>query len=344
MKIQFKTEKQIDPTKNDGFEVNYAPAKRLAFKIRWFMLVMLIVSPLLFFGWHILSKEVLITAGGILTTEPIVLHTSQSVFIKSIDVKEGDTVEEQQVLIQLSSPEIENELSLLEKNHRRVKQRYQDGFVNLRALYDKEIETLQENIEAQESITDRFKSYGDRGMLGIDEQLMLEESIASSESDYQKALIGLEEATLNHKVMLRATLIDIELALSSARAKYSQLTIKAPKGAEINNIFVKQGEFLSEGDPLISLSNLPESIVNVYLSPEQMDYTGIGQTATITLPNGDTYQGIIEKPTQMTGRLPALFSGPFGGAKAAIKVTLTIKPKLELQLEGLPVEVRFHYM
>lgn len=344
MKITFKSEKQINPEKNDGFDVNYAPAKRLAFKARWYFLVSLILSPILFFAWHIVDQEVLVTADGILTTEPIELEASQDAYVKKIHVRVGDKIQKELLLIELSAPEIEQELALLERKHKSMKLHYKTVISDLKKLYLKQLVMLKVNKTDRKVLEEKFEEYEKKGAIGISEQLLIDQSMIDSESSYQQAVINFEQDITSHELLLKQELLELELAITAAKSKVKQLNIYPPKQAVVNKVLVKEGEFVSTGVRLISISNLPQPIVNVYLPPERMDYAQIGQTATITLPNGEKYQGVIEQPTLLTERLPAILTGVFDSATSAIKVTLTISPVPDISFEGLPVEVRFHYL
>ncbi len=344
MKINFQTEKQKNANSNDGFKVIYAPAKRLAFKMRWYLLLTLILSPLAIFSWYMIDDKLLVTADGILTTEPITLKATHDVYVKNIDVNVGDRVESNQTLVELSSPVVEKELNLLLAKHKSFKEEQEKGIINLESLHKQQIATYKSGQFKQNQMAKRYEKYSDQGVLPLHQQLMLEQNQLVAQSQYQDALIAHEAAVNNHKNGAMAkTMMDIELAISKARAIENMLTVDAPKDAVVNDILVNEGEYVSAGEPLISVSNLDQAVVNVYLSPERMDYAKLGQTATITLPNGDTHQGVINKPTQLSQKLPDILSGPFDGNKPAIKVTLDITPAPEVTLEGLPVEVRFHY-
>lgn len=345
MKISFQTEKQKNPTKNDGFKVVYAPAKRLAFKIRWYLLLSLILSPLVAFAWHMIDDQVLVTADGILTSEPITLVAAGEGFVTAVNVRPGQTVLADTKLVQLYSPVVDNEYELLASKYQQFYQHHEQGLDSIEGLHKLQIATLRKAQISQQLINDEYEKFNSRGMLPLNERLLIEQNNIAAKSRYQQALINYESAVIEHKNgALAKTLLDIELAMSSAQAKQGMLSLTAPKSALVNDVFVKDGEFVKQGEPLLVISNLAKPVVNVYLAPERMDYAKIGQTATITLPNGEEYKGVVNTPTQLSEKLPDVLSGPFEGSKAAIKVTLDINPTPVIMLEGLPVEVRFHYL
>ncbi|WP_371185902.1 HlyD family secretion protein [Thalassotalea maritima] len=344
MKIQFQTEKQKNPIRNDGFDVMYAPAKRVAFRFRWYLLVLLILSPLVIFGWHLLDDELLVQADGILTTQPVVLHAPQPVFVKKIKVRDGDSVTAKDILVELSSPVVERQYALLQTKHNTFKELHQKGLQNLELLYNQQIASLKASDRDSKRLSAKYKDYQQRGVLPLSDRLLIEQTDVQSKNRYQQALISFESAVSQHRNgPLAKTVLDIELALAEAQARSEMLNLVAPKGGLINEVLVEEGEFLGEGEPILTLSNLTEPVVIVYLQPKRMDYAKIGQTATIKFPNGDKYEGKINRPVQMTQQLPPSLTGPFDVSKAMIKITLDISPVPKHMVEGLPVKVRFHY-
>jgi multidrug efflux pump subunit AcrA (membrane-fusion protein) len=344
MKVTFKTEKQKDPTVNDGFSVRYGPAKRFAFKTRWYFLLALVLSPLLIFAVHIFNNKVLITADGILTTNPIVLNAPQTAYIDSIKVKPGSKVDEKQTLMKMSSPLLETELSVLTDNFKRIKEEHLLSLNDLKSLHLKKINLFKENMESQQSLSEEYSAYNKQGVLPLNEKYLIAENTLTARSRYEDALADYESIIIEHNNgSVAKTILELELAVSKARIKDEMLKIKAPKNAKAVEVLVEEGAFVLEGEPLISISNLGTPEVHVYLSPKHMNYARMGQTAEVKMPNGDSYLGVITQPTQMAKNLPSQLSGPFENNKSVIKVTLDISPTPPVILEGMPVEVRFHY-
>jgi hypothetical protein len=107
---------------------------------------------------------------------------------------------------------------------------------------------------------------------------------------------------------------------------------------------VQNGEYVGQGQTLGSISSREKPVVIAYIQPADMNYSDIGQTATVTFPNNDKYQAIIEEPTQLADKIPAVLASPFDGSKPALKVILTLQEPIDKMVEGLPVHIRFHYL
>lgn len=345
MKISFKTEKQKNPLVNDGFSVRYGPAKRFAFKGRWYFLLVLILSPLIIFAVHILNEQVLVNADGILTTNPIILNAPQTAYIEKINVRPGDEIVDQQVLVKMNSPLVEAELGVLSNNYQRIKTEHEHSLKELENLHIKNVKLFEENMASQKALSAEYSAYKKQGILPLQDKYLIAENNLLSLSRYNDAQIRYEQILIEHKSGgVAQTLFELEVALSKAKIKDEMLKIKAPKNAKVVEVLVEEGGFAQKGEPLISVSNLKKPLIHVYLDPKYMNYAQIGQTAKVTFPNGDQYIGIIRQPTQITKTLPSQLSGPFENNKPTIKVILDISPTPPVILEGMPVKVRFHYV
>ena len=51
MKVQFNTTKRANPDKEAGIQVPYAAAKRGAYKLRWNLILLLAISPVIILVW-----------------------------------------------------------------------------------------------------------------------------------------------------------------------------------------------------------------------------------------------------------------------------------------------------
>lgn len=80
MKIKFHLDKQKNPAQHGGVKINYGAGKRIAFRLRWYLILFLIISPVLIFVWYITKDKVIVESPGLLTTEPLKIQASQGRF------------------------------------------------------------------------------------------------------------------------------------------------------------------------------------------------------------------------------------------------------------------------
>ncbi|KZY72612.1 hypothetical protein A3742_07955 [Oleiphilus sp. HI0071] len=344
MKVEFKHEKQHDPTRQTGFKVSYAPAKRATFKMRWYLLVLLVVSPVVYVFWHFFNADILVKADGILTSEPVTIFARDEGVVVDIGYQQGDRITRGAPLIEMRSSVfaaeialLENRLAEYEESVYRTSLKIEDVSDRKVALYDNAKKT---SLGFKKEISD--KKYAQH--MPLSDRVALE--LAKLEIE-DKAVEAERESILSHaretSSFTASVLLDLEKELSRAKAKQSQLNIYAHAESIINEVFVSEGEFVVKASPLMSLRNREQPVVNVYLQPNRLEYAKQGSKATIRFPDGKKYIGEVKVPVKVVDKIPAMLSGPFETSKAAIKVQIDIDEPIDEFVEGLPVEVRFHY-
>ena len=105
MKIQFTT-KQKDPTVQHGVKIPYAPAKRMAAQWRWYLILLIVASPLLYFLIRMGLSFIIVTAQGYISLDKIEVNCTISGMVDSIEVEPGQEVLTGVVIATLSNPEL----------------------------------------------------------------------------------------------------------------------------------------------------------------------------------------------------------------------------------------------
>jgi multidrug resistance efflux pump len=344
MKVEFKGKKQSEPTRHGDFGVRYAPAKRAAFKWRWYFLLLLVISPILYFLWQVVDEQVLVQAEGILTTEPVVLTASQDAFIETVLTDPGDPVKSGQILIDLKSPEIEREVELLGEKLAGLKDGAAQAMERVKSLRSKQVDMLEAALETHTKLTKDYEGVKYEGLVALGDKVTLEEAYREVKSELTEAKVKYEiESNYEKRAAWVEAFSELERKQAIAQVKQELLNVRSPKDGIVNEIYVSVGEYVSEGNLLAEISNYPEPVVDVYLHPKRMEYTRVGQMTTVTLPNGQKHRAQIKEPVQIVEKLPGALAGPFEESKTAIKAILHFENPPERWIEGLPVKVLFDY-
>lgn len=342
MEVRFEGVKKSDPTRHDGFKVEYAGAKRAGFRWRWRFMLLLVVSPILVWGWIVLQEQVLTRADGILTTEPIQMRASKSGFVTDVSVMPGDKVTAGQQVFDLSSPEIDRKIKHWQASLDRLLTYREKMIADLRTVLEDYGKKLEASRAKQDAFADRYRQLAEKGLFKLADQMQLNEMRRALSEDERKQLVDLERLeSLRYTNDLADVIRDLELQIAVAEVQQAQLDIRIDQDGVVNRLYVKQGEYVTEGDPLMEMSNYDEPVVNVFLKPERMGYAQVGREVVIILPDRSRYAGVVGEPPQITETVPASLAGPFEGSKRAIKVVVAFKDIPDSWVEGLPVKVRF---
>ncbi len=67
MKVNFHLDKKNKPQSESGMKVAYGQAKRGGYRLRWYLILAIVISPLLFMAYYLFKTQILVTAPGIVT-------------------------------------------------------------------------------------------------------------------------------------------------------------------------------------------------------------------------------------------------------------------------------------
>lgn len=342
MKVRFDGLDHSDTERDQGFQIAYGPGKRKAFRWRWYLMLLLVLSPIAYFAWYLTTDNLLVEADGILTTEPISIKATHSGIVSEVIVEAGERAEANQVLLDLDSPVTEARLRVLDTNLTDLKKFQAIVLQNVREiLEDHEDHLLREDRQLAE-FSERYKTLKEQGLLlnSSDLQLLRDRrdvvaQLKNLEIDRQRA------ETILYSNDIANVIRDLEIDIAETRALEAQLNVRAPTSGIVNRVFALKGEFVDVGEPLFELANYSAPVVNVYLPPQRMAFAVVGSPVTIKFPDGSRYGGTVKAPVQVTETIPASLSGPFQGSKRAIKIIVAFDEAPESWIEGLPIKVSF---
>ncbi len=342
MKVRFEGVKRSDPTQDNGARVSYAPAKRAAFRGRWYLMLLLVISPIIAFGWLVTREELLVRADGILTTKPVVYSASQSGFVTDVVAGPGTLVDVGADILELRSPEIDRKIELWKANAALLTAHQEAAAAQLREV----LETHRERLEASDAdhrkIAAKYAELEQKGLFTLSDQVLLNAEQRELLAEIKDLDIEVERAEAMHVTDATANEIrEIELQIAIAEVQQKELDLTAKLPGVVNRILVREGEYVSEGEELAEVSNFDQPVVEVYLRPERMNYAQVGKSVTVVLPDRSRHSGEIRDPAQIADTIPPTLAGPFDGARRAIRVTVHLDTPPENWVEGLPVEVRF---
>lgn len=350
MKVNYQpSDKAQRPTDDKGIGVKYAAAKRGGFKGRWYLLLTLVIAPVVVVGWILLRPHLFILASGIVTTEPLEVRAPSAGDVAAIMVKRGDVIAKGADILTLVDMQLDAQIQELEKQLSQLEFDHLSINAEILAQLQQRIDVAAEGVTRQDGLLDSFERYQRQGVVPTADMAAVLQVHTAAKMALEQAQVDLMQARQQQKTELLAGAIaqskyNIELQLARLKAQKSQLHIKALSPTRIVDVLVQVGEHIVEDRPLVLLSGREHAVIFAYLDPKYLEYTSIGQKATIKLPNGTRVRAEVSEPTELVGRLPKQLSGPFDGEKPALKIILKPESALPTSIEGVPVEVSFDYL
>lgn len=350
MKVNYRpSPKAHQPAVDNGLKVEYAPARRGGMKWRWYLLLLLVITPLLVLSWVILRPSLLVLAPGIMTTEPLEMRAHHKGLLAEVQVHPGEQVIAGQVLGRLINAELSAKIAELKRQMAQLEDISTQSNQAILDQLQQQIKVAEEGVRRQGSLVYQFENFKKQGIVPAADMAAVHQAYSNAKLVLEQARTDLLIAQQRQQQELQAGVVSqarnsLMLQLAELQARNEALTLKAPFSARVADLLVQEGEYIAEQQPLLWLSGRSQPVVVSYLDPRYLDYVRLGQTASIKLPNGTYLDGVINEPTELVGKVPAQLAGPFDGEKPALKVTLTLKPDKNVELsnvEGVPVEVSF---
>ncbi|MDO6525979.1 hypothetical protein Q4519_09835 [Motilimonas sp. 1_MG-2023] len=348
MDIKFSSSKQRKPDVDDGAKVIYASDKRKVFKLRWYAILIVVLSPVAFMLYQLANDTIIVKAKGLLNTDAAVLYASDRARVEQVLVTPGQSVFAGQPLINLSSESLTAQEKLLTTELASLHNKRQNrNSVLLRSL-ERALVAAQEGLVDQSETLKKYNVLRREGVLNEAEMAEIRNQHTQARISVQDRQYALDNAKRQFYIEsvtgpMASLIRNVEQQINLLKLEQGALNLAAPRLGTVHHVFVKPGDIVTNTSPLLLLSNIENQQVISYLPPKFLDYSDIGQEVTIILPNGDTVLGRVSAPTVMAAIIPESLSTAFQRDNAALEVTIKPLTLIDAQIENLPVIVRFHF-
>ncbi|MGB5984827.1 MAG: hypothetical protein WBG37_05930 [Desulfobacterales bacterium] len=360
MKIQFDTQAQRDPERVKGLRVPYAAAKRGAAQWRWYLILLIVSSPLLYLLIKIILSYLIVTAPGFLSLEKVPINSTATGIIERIETPVGTQVVQGQVLVVLSDPALMERQIVLQSEYDGLLASRVETVPALEGIsLDQEKPFLQEQYQlAMQMVTyqqghlDKVRFLREQGSATIAE-------LKQAEAAYHSAMYTLSraenelvsyEARLNQRYQ-RPSLPEpdtprvrrIEAELNALDAQLQRLDQRAPYAGRILDILAIEGQSVAPGAPFMVLGRTDKPGVIAYLDPKYTQYSREGRAVRIKFPDGTRLAAVVQEDAKLVRRLPADLAAPIGTRDLLLLVKIEFIDTVPAPniAEGLPVMVRF---
>jgi len=334
MKIRFDSRSQNDPTRIGGMKVPYAPAKRAFARWRWFFVLALAASPLLFFLAKSIFDAIVVDAPAEVSLTQLSINAPAPGIVSTISLKPGDTVEAGASLVKLTDPQLQdrriavvNELASI----RSIKALQEDGALHL-------AQRVEQRMARQVGTLRRLMAQGAATLAEVNE----------AEARHDAALRDLEVARrasggAGLPADVRAREAFLENEMQNIQMAEQRLTVSAPASGTVLEVFVAQGESKAQGAPLLTLAVEGPGYITAYIAPADMLRVRVGAKAYGQFAEGVSVPLTVFSVAGITQRIPVALHSSFSAPMLVVPVLL--KPDMELPKsvlrQGMPCTVYF---
>ncbi len=351
MKINFDRKKQDDPERDHEMKVAYAPAKRRIAHFRWYFILLLVASPLIYFLGKMLFLLLVVNAPSFVSLEKIDINSSITGVVDRLAVKPGDIVQIGDPIIFLKDPRFDEREKILRAELKTLNSPLPPTGSGLETLLRDRITLAENSVNYQAGKLEDVRYLFKQGAATRAEINLAEAEYNKARYTYNAAqsqlstrLESIRRTNLEPVTHagLRTERIETELAVISEQRE--KLIHRSPVHGRVLDVFVKEGMMISPGTTMLLLGELEHTVITSYLQPKYARYSRSGQKATIKLPDGTKLMAKVIRDPGLTKRLPADLASPIGSRDLMIVVHL--EPIEEIpsmfMIDGLPVSARYH--
>jgi len=330
MKIRFSSPKEQQPTREQGLKVLYAPGKRLAFKLRWYLILLAVTSPLLWLVGRALLSVWLIEAPAQLLLPASELRAREPGQVRQVLVRPGERVAAGQPLLELDNPEWRARLALLAEPVQPVAA----ATAQQSALLQRERDTL---LRLQDSAAQRLTQL--QALRAAGAATRGEEQAARDELDRRRLDLLQFDQRLAVQAPQDGALQQRELERAWLLARLQGLSLRAVEAGVVSEVLVAEGENVGPGTLLLRQQR-PEAVqLWIYLDPRHAEYALPGQRLSLLLPDGSRLPAEVVRQVEDSIAVPAelqpAFSAPSRHLRLQARILGELPPRWRVDRLGL---------
>lgn len=267
------------------------------------------------------SNDDFIVQGNVKTTE-IDLNSKLAGNIGEILVKEGDEVKAGDVIIKISSETVEAKLQQAKAAKaaaEAVAKKAENG------ARSQEVAQAKAAFDYAQKTYDRMKTLLDQEAISQAAFDQVEAQYIAAKETYNMAVEG---ARSEDVAAADSQVAQAQGAIAEVNSYLNDAQIKAPADGTITSVNVNQGELISTGMPLATLTTKDEPWIEVNVKETDLDKVQEGQQVTVTFPAypDKNYEGVVtvinKKPDFATKRATNE-NGDFDILSYGVKITVT---------------------
>ncbi|MFA7468536.1 MAG: HlyD family efflux transporter periplasmic adaptor subunit [Desulfotomaculaceae bacterium] len=305
-----------------------------------------------YWGYHYyLSRESsVIGATGTIETTTVDLSAKIQGAIKTVAVDAGDTVSRGQLVAELSRNEL-------------VAQRERDALTVLKAeaaLADLQSGVRGQEIEEAELALDTAKVHYEQAATDFKRLESLYEAEAIPQSEYENAANRqkltenqLESARVRLSLLesgsrpqqVNAARVEVERSkaiLKATEAVLEDLKIITPIDGKVLSRNYEVGEYVNPGAPVVTIADLDDMWIKVYIPTDDLPHIKLGQQVTFTVSGGDqVFSGLIEEIASKGEFTPKTIQTKQERANVVFGVKIRVKDTGGVLKPGMPADVVF---
>lgn len=346
MKISFSNNKNSDATVKNNIKIPYGNAKRIFPQLKWWLVLIIIALPFVYFSGKIISEWLFVRSPGTIYLEKVVVNANEGGTIESIAGKRGDMIAPNSLLLTykkiIPTGRLE-QIALLEAEKNALVTGNIGGGTTVDKNYQ-QISAISNSVAYYEKLRNDTGALMAKGAATRAEY----EQVNAKYNELKAALAAADVSPVAAPVLsneVRKIQVD-ESIKSLTKFLDNNAQINTGIGGQINTILVNVGQTFSAGEPLAILAKTENVYVSVYVEPEDFKKISLGTGAKVKIlgSNRTVTAVVVEQPisasTVPTGISNTIYPNSMRGINVFLKIDEKLNP--EEIVDGLPVVVAWN--
>ncbi len=343
MRVRYTPPESKDPLQDRGVKIPYAPAKRVFPKWRWYLVVLIVSSPLWFFLAKVGLGVIWATSPGIVYMDKTPINSPMSGVIYKVYLREGQKILSGDLIAKIGDPFLEiKRKPLLAEKEALLKNR-SVGFVSASM---RQVVSLSKKLLIQErEYFSQIKKLFDQGAATLADLSEALGRVNRAESDLLRAKTDLALAQVPsaeyRSQMVRLSQIEGELAAIDKLME--DVDLASPISGVVLELFVVENQPLAQGAPMAVVADPNTASIVTFLDPGDLGMVEEGDSIKVKFPGGTTMDAYMDGRPSLAQPTPSSLSTPLTDIRQSVRLKLrTAAPIPDLFLvEGLPVTVHW---
>lgn len=335
MQVQFRSAKERAPQQDSEMDVLYGPGKRVAFRMRWYLIVFLVTLPLMLIVYNIGKSLFLMESGGKLVIPTYEVFAQTAGRVERIEVRPGDEVTPSTPLLFLSNLTLTTRLAELNR------QKDMGGSALAMDTFPKLERLLQQQASEAASWERKVKQLAGSGVVTQLELKQASDQLLNANRALLETRLRKQQWEEDRRQREREEVSQEEIILAEDQVKALTATTREP--AKVVDVYVRPDQWVDQGEPLLRVSNTESVQIWLYVDLRLAEHARTGEQFTVILPNGDDYPAQIIKGAERALKVPNELREAFSGNKPGLLALAEFKTPLASawQIEQLPIRARF---
>lgn len=320
MKVRFRSPRARRPEHDRGLKVPYGAARRSGYRLRWYLIVVLVSIPVVYLGYSFAQLLLISELPGRVLLKRLEVSAPVDAEVIAVPVAPGDRVDAGAPVLGLRDPARSEERG------------------ELRAVLDSVTQALARQRGERQRLAARWATSLQQPRQRLQELQALRAAGAATRGEVRRAEQELAETRVARDVDLAAAerrigelerrRAELQARLDAVTGTGIERTLTAPVDAVVDTVTADAGLFVSGGETLMTLLVPGRATLVLYVSPRDASRLDPGTRLTLTFPDRTGYAAEVADLGAASEPLPAPLAGAFSSPEGMRRLRLSLREPL----------------